>query len=232
MVIRKFMRYISFSLMMLLLSIKVWAFPVLTGQVVDEAHILSPQTEWQLTALLQSETKHQVVVVTLASLEGKSIEDYGYQLGRHWGIGEKENDNGVLLIIAPNEKQVRIEVGYGLEGVLTDAISSIILKNMTPALKESNYNQAALIGAQQILKVIHDETFKTHSSEEIPTPLAIILAGLVLWLFIYVAMAPKNDRARRLRLILTLISFVPGRGIRGFRGKGGRFGGGGSSRKF
>ena len=232
MVIRKFMRYIVFSLMMLLLSIKVWAFPALTGQVVDDAHILSPQIERQLTTLLQSETKHQVVVVTLASLEEKSIEDYGYQLGRHWGIGEKGNDNGFLLIIAPNEKQVRIEVGYGLEGVLTDAISSIILKNMTPALKENNYNQAALIGAQQILKVIQNETFKAHSSEEIPTPLATVLTCLVLWLFIYVAMAPKNDRARRLRLILTLISFVPGKGMHGFKGKGGRFGGGGSSKKF
>lgn len=211
---------------------KAFCFPTLTGRVVDEAHILSLQTQRQLTSLLQSETKHQVVVVTLSTLEGKSLEDYGYQLGRHWGIGEKGNDNGVLLIFAPNEKQVRIEVGYGLEGVLTDAISSIILKNMTPALKENNYNQAALIGVQQILKVIHNETFKPHSSEEIPTPLAIILAGLVLWLFIYVAMAPKNNRARRLRFILTLISFVPGRGVRGFRGKGGRFGGGGSSKKF
>ena len=225
-------KFFFIFLMMFCLAGKAFCFPALTGRVVDDAHILSPQIERQLTTLLQSETKHQVVVVTLASLEEKSIEDYGYQLGRHWGIGEKGNDNGVLLIIAPNEKQARIEVGYGLEGVLTDAISSIILKNMTPALKENNYNQAALIGVQQILKVIHDETFKTHSAEEIPTPLAIILAGLVLWLFIYVAMAPRNDRARRLRLILTLISFVPGKGMHGFKGKGGRFGGGGSSKKF
>lgn len=217
-------------LMMFCLAGKALCFPALTGRVVDDAHILSLQTQRQLTTLLQSETKHQVVVVTLASLEEKSIEDYGYQLGRHWGIGEKGNDNGVLLIIAPNEKQVRIEVGYGLEGVLTDALSSIILKNMTPALQESNYNQAALIGAQQILKVIQNETFKAHPSEEIPTPIAIILTCLVLWLFIYVAMAPKNDRARRLRFILTLISFVPGKGMHGFKGKGGRFGGGGSSK--
>lgn len=210
---------------------KALCFPALTGRVVDEANILSSQAERQLTTLLQAETKHQVVVVTLASLEEKSIEDYGYQLGRHWGIGEKGNDNGVLLIIAPNERQVRIEVGYGLEGVLTDAISSVILNNVAPALKESNYNQAALIGVQQILKVIHNETFNPHSSEEVPTPLAIILTCLVLGLFIYVAMAPRNDRARRLRLILTILSFVPGKSG-GFKGKGGRFGGGGSSRKF
>lgn len=233
MVIRKFMRCIVFSLMMLLsLSIKVWAFPALTGQVVDDAHILSPQIERQLTTLLQSETKHQVVVVTLADLEGKSIEDYGYQLGRHWGIGEKGNDNGVLLIIAPNERQVRIEVGYGLEGVLTDAVSSVILNNITPALTKNDYDQASLIGTQQILNVIKGETF-SHASQnkEDPTLLSLFLTCLVLGLFIYVGMAPKNDRARRLRLVLTILSFVPGKSG-GFKGKGGRFGGGGSSRKF
>ena len=211
---------------------KALCFPVLTGRVVDEARILSPQTQRQLTTLLQSETKHQVVVVTLADLEGKSIEDYGYQLGRHWGIGEKGNDNGVLLIIAPNERQVRIEVGYGLESVLTDAVSSVILNNMTPDLTKNNYNQAALIGVQQILNVIKGETFShAPQNKEEPTAVAIFLTCLVLGLFIYVAMAPRNDRARRLRLILTILSFIHGKSG-GFKGKGGRFGGGGSSRKF
>ena len=210
---------------------KALCFPALTGRVVDEAHVLSPQTQRQLTSLLQSETKHQVVV-TLSTLEGKSLEDYGYQLGRHWGIGEKGNNNGVLLIIDPNEKQARIEVGYGLEGVLTDALSSVILANMAPAFEKNDYNQVALIGTQQILNVIHNEKFNQPVSDEAPTTLAIILACLVLGLFIYVAMAPKNNRARRLRLILTIISFIPGRGVRGFKGKGGSFGGGGASRKF
>ena len=211
---------------------KALCFPALTGRVVDEANILSSQAERQLTTLLQAKTKHQVVVVTLASLEEKSIEDYGYQLGRHWGIGEKGNDNGVLLIIAPNERQVRIEVGYGLESVLTDAVSSVILNNMTPDLTKNNYNQAALIGVQQILNVIKGETFShAPQNKEEPTAIAIFLTCLVLGLFIYVAMAPRNDRARRLRLILTIFSFVPGKSG-GFKGKGGRFGGGGSSRKF
>ncbi len=210
---------------------KAFCFPALTGRVVDEANILSPQTERQLTTLLQAETKHQVVIVTLTDLEGKSIEDYGYQLGRHWGIGEKGNDNGVLLIIAPNERQVRIEVGYGLEGVLTDAVSSVILNNMTPDLTKNNYNQAALIGVQQILNVIHGEIFNQSLSEENPSSLALFLTCLILVLFIYVAMAPRNDRARRLRLILTILSFVPGKSG-GFKGKGGSFGGGGANRKF
>lgn len=230
MVIKKIIQF-SFILF-LTLSIKAWAFPILTGRVVDEANILSPQTERQLTTLLQAETKHQVVIVTLTDLEGKSIEDYGYQLGRHWGIGEKGNDNGVLLIIAPNERQVRIEVGYGLESVLTDAVSSVVLNNMTPDLTKNNYNQAVLIAVQQILNVIKGETF-SHSpqNKEEPTAVAIFLTCLVLGLFIYVAMAPRNERARRLRLILTILSFVPGKSG-GFKGKGGSFGGGGSSRKF
>ena len=212
---------------------KALCFPALTGRVVDEAQILSQQTEQQLTALLQSDMQHQVVVVTLSELEGKTLEEYGYQLGRHWGIGEKGNDNGVLLIFAPNERQVRIEVGYGLEGVLTDALSSLILNNMLPALEKKDFNQAALIGTQQILSAIQGENFAHHpEGEEIPTPIAVFLTCLVLGLFIYVGMAPQNDRARRLRLVLTLLSFVPGRGGQGFRGKGGRFGGGGSSWNF
>ena len=211
---------------------KALCFPALTGRVVDEANLLSYSQKEQLEQLLQQAEPHQVVVVTLADLEGKSIEDYGYQLGRHWGIGEKGNDNGVLLIIAPNERQVRIEVGYGLEGVLTDAVSSVVLNNMTPALKENDYNQASLIGTQQILNVIKGETFShAPQNKEEPTAVAIFLTCLVLGLFIYVAMAPRNDRARRLRLILTILSFVPGKSG-GFKGKGGSFGGGGSSRKF
>jgi uncharacterized protein len=106
-------------------------FPALTGRVVDDAHVLSPDVQADLTsklAALEAKTGRQLVVVTLPSLQGYDIEDYGYQLGRAWGIGQKDKDTGVLFIIAPSEKKVRIEVGYGLEPVLTDALSSIILQ--------------------------------------------------------------------------------------------------------
>jgi uncharacterized protein len=105
-------------------------FPALTGRVVDDAHVLSPAVTAQLTqklADLEQRTSRQLVVVTLPSLQGYEIEDYGYQLGRAWGIGQKKLDNGVLFIVAPNEHRVRIEVGYGLEPILTDALSSVIL---------------------------------------------------------------------------------------------------------
>ncbi len=106
-------------------------FPALTGRVVDEAGILDAATRDKLEKLsadLEAKSTDQLVVVTLKSLQGTSIEDYGYQLGRHWQIGQKDKNNGVLLIVAPNERKVRIEVGYGLEGTLTDALGSFIIQ--------------------------------------------------------------------------------------------------------
>src|SRR6478672_12809315 len=107
-------------------------FPALTGRVVDDAYLLGADDEAQLTAdlkTLEDKSSDQLVVVTLPSLQGYAIEDYGYQLGRHWGIGTKQLNNGVLLIVAPNERKVRIEVGRGLEPTLTDALSKIIIAN-------------------------------------------------------------------------------------------------------
>jgi hypothetical protein len=92
-------------------------FPALTGRVVDDAHVLSAQTVNDLTpklADLEAKTGRQLVVVTLPSLQGYDIEDYGYQLGRAWGIGQKGQNNGVLFIVVPSEHKTRIEVGYGL----------------------------------------------------------------------------------------------------------------------
>ncbi len=107
-------------------------FPTLTGRVVDAANLLDPADEEALTSdlkALEHKSSDQVVVVTLPSLQGYAIEDYGYRLGRHWGIGTKQLSNGILLIVAPNERKVRIEVGRGLEPILTDALSRIIIEN-------------------------------------------------------------------------------------------------------
>ncbi len=209
------------------------AFPELTGQVVDTAGILSPATERQLVDLLKTETQHQVVVVTLDSLNGQSIEEYGYQLGRHWGIGDKGTDNGVLLIIAPTEGLVRIEVGYGLEGALTDALSSVIINQyMMPFLKEKKYDNASLIGVEGILAAIKGERFApAMSAEEELGFMGLIFTILIIGLFVYVAAAPREQRAGRLRTVLFFMSLMPGRGS-GFKGRGGRFGGGGSTGRF
>ena len=114
------------------------SFPNLTGQIVDAAGILTPQTQEKIRTVLA--LSDQTVVVTIPSLEGLSIESYGYQLGRYWGIGNKNKDDGVLLLVAPNERSVRIEVGYGLEEILTDSISSTLSSTsaMSSALLDSS----------------------------------------------------------------------------------------------
>ena len=133
-------------------------FPPLTGRVVDDAGVLDTWTQSELTDMLaahEGATGEQVVVVTLDSLQGYTIEDYGYQLGRHWGIGQKGKNDGALLIVAPKEHKVRIEVGYGLEGTLTDAASATIIQNyILPSFKRGDFNAGVLAGTTSILQVL------------------------------------------------------------------------------
>ena len=133
-------------------------FPELTGRVVDGAGILDAATREQLEKLsadLEAKTTDQLVVVTLKSLQGTSIEDYGYQLGRKWQIGQKDRNNGVILIVAPNDRRVRIEVGYGLEPTLTDAISSVIIQSsILPRFRAGDFAGGVRRGAEDIVQVL------------------------------------------------------------------------------
>jgi uncharacterized protein len=133
-------------------------FPPLTGRVVDDAQMLSPAAEARLTqelAVLEQQTGHQLVVATLPDLQGYEIEDYGYQLLRTWGIGRKGEDDGAILIVAPNQKKVRIEVGYGLEPVLTDALSSLIIQRaILPAFKAGDMEKGVVDGTEAIARQI------------------------------------------------------------------------------
>jgi len=133
-------------------------FPALSGRVVDDAHMLDPATRQQLTQTLESHEKatgEQVVVVTVPDLQGTSIEDFGYQLGRAWGIGQKDKNNGALLIVARDDRKLRIEVGYGLEDRLTDAQSSVILNQViTPAFKAGQFSQGISDGVAAMLHVL------------------------------------------------------------------------------
>jgi len=153
------MRFLTvFFLLFSLAADAAIEFPKLTGRVVDNASLLSASTEQTLIGKLagyEQSTTNQIVVVTLESLQGYTIEDFGYQLGRHWGIGQKEKDNGALLIVAPKERKVRIEVGYGLEGVLTDAYShNIIQSKILPLFKQNQYEQGIVAGTDAIINVI------------------------------------------------------------------------------
>jgi uncharacterized protein len=217
------------------------SFPALTGRVVDEAAILSPETQQHLSALLAQEEKqtgNQVVVATLKSTQGYAIETYGYQLGRAWGIGQKGKDNGALLIVVPSVHQVRIEVGYGLEGELTDAQSKIIIDEfMLPAFRRNDYDGGVVAGTQAILKVLGGVTL---APQEESAPDQDRNSGGAPWLLIIVFLIWVVF-GRFLWPLFFLGSIFGSGGGRGggfgggfgggggFSGGGGSFGGGGAS---
>ena len=136
-------------------------FPKLEGRIIDQVNLLSPAIKNDINSILKDHEKrktNQIVVVILDSLHGYEIEDYSYQLGRYWGIGEKEKNNGVLLVISMAEKKIRIEVGYGLEGALTDKIShEIINYTIMPNFKAKQYELGVLKAVNEIILSIQGE---------------------------------------------------------------------------
>src|SRR6186997_2683338 len=133
-------------------------FPALTGRVVDQANIIQSDTRAaieQKSADLEEKSGIQLVVATVNSLEGQEIEPYANELFRKWALGEKKKNNGVLLLVAPNERRVRIEVGYGLEGTLTDALSKVIIANaITPRFKAGDFSDGISRGVDDIITVL------------------------------------------------------------------------------
>ncbi|WP_299171452.1 TPM domain-containing protein [uncultured Brevundimonas sp.] len=236
-------------------------FPDLTGRVVDQADLLDPATEQALTAklaALEATSSDQLVVVTVSSLQDQEIEDYGYQLGRAWGIGQKEGDNGVLLIVAPTERKVRIEVGYGLEPILTDAFSSQVIRNdILPAFREGDYQAGVVRGVDALITQLELDPAEaqaraaaaaTEQEDAGAAPiLPIIIIGVIFFILFMTAVgsAGRGRRHRRDGVTPILIwaasealrnssrggGFKGGGGFGGggFGGGGGGFGGGGAS---
>src|ERR1700689_2540432 len=171
-------------------------FPALDGRrVVDEAGILSSDAQARLAAMsqvLEQKTGDQLVVATVKSLGGGDIATYGYQLGRAWQLGQKGKNNGILLTIAPNEHQARIDVGYGLEGTLTDAQSALIIQNIVkPAFRRGDYDGGTLAASASILQVLGVDTkdadsvlsqeAQPHANDD-TGGFPIIFAVIVIWL--------------------------------------------------
>ncbi|HEV7659978.1 MAG TPA: TPM domain-containing protein [Allosphingosinicella sp.] len=131
------------------------SYPRLSGRVVDTANLLDPAQEAALTSkleALQRASSRQLVVATIPDLQGRSIEEYGVGLGRFWRIGQGAANNGTLLIVAVAEKKIRIEIGYGLEGILTDALSSrIIRERITPRFQANDYAGGIIAGTDAII---------------------------------------------------------------------------------
>ncbi len=129
-------------------------FPELTGRVVDAAHVLDTATVQAITArsaALEQSTGRQLVVATVPSLEGLDVQDYGVQLLRAWKIGEAGKNDGVVMVVAPGDRKVGIETGYGVEGTLTDALSSVILQErVLPKFRSGDVNGGVRDGADAI----------------------------------------------------------------------------------
>lgn len=213
-------------------------FPKLSGRVVDTADMLSRNTEQRLSQLLaghERASSNQVVVVTVPDLQGLTIEEFGYQLGRHWGIGQQDSDNGALLIIAQQERALRIEVGYGLEVQLTDAISAQIINHiLTPAFKAGKFDAGVVQAVEAMVAVLGGETLpppQRASSKEAPPALGGVLLMIVLIMILF---------GRGGFFGGMLAGSLLGGGLRGggfgsggfgggFGGGGGGFGGGGAS---
>ena len=133
-------------------------FPPLTGRIVDQANVIPRETRETLEsklAELEAKSGIQLVVATVKSLDGQEIEPYANELFRYWKLGEKTKNNGVLLLVAPSERRVRIEVGYGLEGTLTDALSSVIIANaIAPRFKAGDFGGGVTRGVDDIITVL------------------------------------------------------------------------------
>jgi uncharacterized protein len=222
-------------------------FPALTGRVVDEAGLLNAAERQSLDEALKAHedaTGNQVVVVTLKSLQGTSIDDYGYQLGRAWGIGRQGKNDGALLIVAPNEKKVRIEVGYGLEGILTDAASRIIIERIIlPAFRSGQFGPGIVAGTGAILKMLEGEAEplpkQPARGERGASSLVPLLMLGVFLVFVWLSYrnrggggsggfgAGRGYGRRGGRVVPPII--IGGGGLGGWGGGGGGFGGGGGS---
>lgn len=234
-------RSISAVLIFLCVSLGAFAaptFPKLTGIVVDNAGLLDAQSEAQLSQYLQGHqnaTSNQVVVVTVNDLQGYDIETYGYQLGRHWGIGQKGKNNGVLLIVAKQERKVRIEVGYGLEGEITDAISSNIIHGVIlPQFKQARFTKGIFLGSKAIVEALGGQyVMKKTRQKKAGSNLGGLFVLLIIIMNIGGGMFGGRGRRRGVMPMFIPGGFGSGRsggfGGGGFSGGGGGFGGGGAS---
>jgi uncharacterized protein len=217
-------------------------FPVLTGRVVDGANLLDAAQEEALTRKLEAleeKTSDQFVIVTLPSLQGWTIEEFGVRLGRHWAIGQKDKNNGVLLIVAPEERKTRIEVGYGLEGVLTDALSRVIIEtSILPRFRAGDMAGGITAGAEDIITVLSGGAgeieqralSRPESSDdifEIIFPLVIFIIIVLIFILIIRGGGGSSGSWSSSSGRSSGSSWSGSSG--GFSGGGGSFGGGGSS---
>jgi uncharacterized protein len=214
-------------------------FPALTGRVVDQAGVMTAQSKSDIEAkskALEDKSSIQLVVATVKSLQGNDVETYANQLFRFWKLGEAKKNNGVLLLVAPAEHKVRIEVGYGLEGTLTDALSSVIISSaIIPRFKANDFSGGIERGVDGIISVLSGDSAEWQPKVNVRTEdpsadfnklfpilfFAIII--FIIWYLIHHANGPPSGGTGRGGGPI----FIPSGGSWGSSGWGGGFGGGG-----
>ena len=246
----------------LLAALFLWAalalaaptFPELTGRIVDAADVIPQATRATLEPKLEAlETKSgiQMVVATVKSLEGQAVEPYANELFRHWKLGEATKNNGVLLLIAPNERKVRIEVGYGLEGTLTDALSKIVIANaIAPRFKAGDFGGGVERGVDDVITILTTDAAEWQKRPQVREEpsgfdqlLPLLILGLVIFIILRSMAGPRRMGPGGRSMGGGPIIFLPpggggwgggtggfgGGGGGGFSGGGGSSGGGGAS---
>lgn len=238
------------------------SYPALTGRIVDGANLIAPEARQRIEEKLRAheeKTSDQLVIATVPSLQGVTIEEFANGLFRFWKLGEKAKNNGVLLLVAPKERKIRIEVGYGLEGALTDALSKIIITTaVTPKFKTGDFAGGIEAGTDGILAILAGDAEEWQRRAEVRSDdlsvaevIAVIFVILVIFVLISAFMqeagrqgGPRRHRLRDGRWV-TLPqssgwstgsgsgwsggSWSSGSGGGGFSGGGGSSGGGGAS---
>src|SRR5450830_1146781 len=215
-------------------------FPALTGRIVDQANIIPAETRSAIEpklADLEAKSGIQLVVATVTSLEGQEVEQYANELFRSWKLGEKAKNNGVLLLVAPTERRVRIEVGYGLEGTLTDALSKVIITNaITPRFKTGDFSGGIARGVDDIITVLTTDASEWQKrpslrldNQQTSDPANWLLIAALIILVALLIVSP-GFRWLFLNLVLNIIlSSGRSSGSGGSSSGGGFSGGGGSS---
>jgi uncharacterized protein len=214
---REVLRRVAALLLVLLCALPALAaeptYPALTGRVVDGAGLLAPDVRQRIGDKLKAhedKTSDQVVVATVPSLQDVTIEDFANGLFRHWQLGQKARNNGVLLIVAPKERKVRIEVGYGVEGALTDALSKVIITTaIAPKFKTGDFAGGIEAGVDAILTILAGDAEEWQRRAEVRSDestlgedIAVIIAMIIIFLFIVAFLRGLSQQggARRHRL--------------------------------
>ncbi len=230
-------RLATLILGLLLLSasgLKALEVPPATGYVNDRAGILSSSTKQQLEQGLrefEQSDSTQLVVLTVPSLEGEVLEEYSLKVAEKWGIGQRDKDNGALLLIARDERKIRIEVGYGLEGQLTDLLTGrIIDQEITPRFRSGDYDGGVVAGISAMAQAVRGAYQGKPPKKKSSGGFFTLLLFLAPWLLLA---GPRRSARRRSGIWFGGGGFGGGGGFSGggggFSGGGGGFGGGGSS---